>query len=50
MEGLLFFRVYPCDGFRFTFVPDGNPSHDFPVLDGNPSPINMNSANDLLLR
>ena len=41
MEGLLFFRVYPSDGFRF--IPDGNPSHEFPVLDGNPS-SNMNSA------
>jgi hypothetical protein len=36
MEGLLFCRVYPSDGFRFTFIPDGNPSHEFPVLDGNP--------------
>jgi hypothetical protein len=43
MQGLLFFRVYPSDGFRF--IPDGNPSHEFPVLDGNPS-SNMNSAND----
>ena len=41
MEGLLFFRVYPSDGFRFILIPDGNPSHEFPVLDGNP---NMNSA------
>jgi hypothetical protein len=37
MEGLLFFRVYPSDGFRFILIPDGNPSHEFPVLDGNPS-------------
>jgi hypothetical protein len=44
MEGLLFFRVYPSDGFRFILIPDGNPSHEFPVLDGNPS-SNMNSAN-----
>jgi hypothetical protein len=43
MEGLLFFRVYPSDGFRFILIPDGNPSHEFPVLDGNPS-SNMNSA------
>jgi hypothetical protein len=45
MEGLLFFRVYPSDGFRFILIPDGNPSHEFPVLDGNPS-SNMNSANN----
>ena len=45
MEGLLFFRVYPSDGFRFILIPDGNPSHEFPVLDGNPS-SNMNSANE----
>jgi hypothetical protein len=44
MEGLLFFRVYPSDGFRFILIPDGNPLHEFPVLDGNPS-SNMNSAN-----
>jgi hypothetical protein len=44
MEGLLFFQVYPSDGFRFILIPDGNPSHEFPVLDGNPS-SNMNSAN-----
>jgi hypothetical protein len=43
MEGLLFFRFYPSDGFRFILIPDGNPSHEFPVLDGNPS-SNMNSA------
>jgi hypothetical protein len=43
MEGLLFSRVYPSDGFRFILIPDGNPSHEFPVLDGNPS-SNMNSA------
>jgi hypothetical protein len=43
MEGLLFFRVYPSNGFRFILIPDGNPSHEFPVLDGNPS-SNMNSA------
>jgi hypothetical protein len=43
MEGLLFFQVYPSDGFRFILIPDGNPSHEFPVLDGNPS-SNMNSA------
>ena len=43
MEGLLFFRVYPSDGFRFILIPDGNPSHEFPVLDGNSS-SNMNSA------
>ena len=43
MEGLLFFRVYPSDGFRFMLILDGNPSHEFPVLDGNPS-FNMNSA------
>ena len=42
MEGLLFFRVYPSDGFRFILIPDGNPSHEFPVLDGNPS-SNMKS-------
>jgi hypothetical protein len=46
MEGLLFFRVYPSDGFRFILIPDGNPSQEFPVLDGNPS-SNMNSANGL---
>jgi hypothetical protein len=45
MEGLLLFRVYPSDGFRLILIPDGNPSHEFPVLDGNPS-SNMNSAND----
>jgi hypothetical protein len=44
MEGLQFFWVYPSDGFRFILIPDGNPSHEFPVLDGNPS-SNMNSAN-----
>jgi hypothetical protein len=33
MEGLLFFRVYPSDAFRFILIPDGNPSS------------NMNSAN-----
>ena len=49
MEGLLFFRVYPSDGFRFILIPDGNPSHEFPVLDGNPS-SNMNSAIDCALR
>jgi hypothetical protein len=43
MEGLLFLRVYLSDGFCFMFIPDGNPSHEFPVLDGNPS-SNMNSA------
>jgi hypothetical protein len=43
MEGLLFFRVYPSDGFRFILIPDGNSSHEFPVLDGNSS-SNMNSA------
>jgi hypothetical protein len=43
MQGLLFFRVYPSDGFRFVLIPDRNPSHEFPVLDGNPS-SNMNSA------
>ena len=48
MEGLLFFRVYPSDGFRFILIPDGNPSHEFPVLDGNPS-SNMNSAIEQLL-
>ena len=47
MEGLLFFRVYPSDGFRFILIPDGNPSHEFPVLDENPS-SNMNSANMLM--
>ena len=45
MEGLLFFRVYPSDGFCFILIPDGNPSHELPVLDGNPS-SNMNSANE----
>ena len=45
MEGLLFCRVCPSDGFRFILIPDGNPSHEFPVLDGNPS-SNMNSANN----
>jgi hypothetical protein len=45
MEGLLFFRVYPSDGFRFILIPDGNPSHEFPVLDGNAS-SNMNSASN----
>jgi hypothetical protein len=44
MEGLLFFRVYPSDGFRFILIPDGNPSHEFPILDGNPSQSNMNLA------
>jgi hypothetical protein len=41
MEGLLFFRVYPSDGIRFILIPDGNPSHEFPVflIDGNPSSI-----------
>ena len=48
MEGLLFFRVYPSDDFRFIFIPDGNPSHEFPVLNGNPS-SNMNSANETYL-
>ena len=43
MEGLLFSWVYPSDGFRFILIPDGNPSHEFPVLDGN---SNMNSANE----
>jgi hypothetical protein len=44
MEGLLFFRVYPSDGFRLPMlILDGNPSHEFPVLDGNPS-SNTNSA------
>ena len=43
MKGLLFFRVYLSDDFRFILIPDGNPSHEFPVLDGNPS-SNMNSA------
>jgi hypothetical protein len=46
MQGLLFFRVYPSDGFRFILIPDGNPSHEFPVLDGNPSSNLTNSAND----
>ena len=46
MEGLLFFWVYPSEGFRFILIPDGNLSHEFPVLDGNPS-SNMNSANEL---
>jgi hypothetical protein len=41
MESLLFFRVYPSDGFRFILIPDGNPSHEFPVLDGNPSSNNL---------
>jgi hypothetical protein len=41
MKGLLFFRVYPSDGFRFIFIQDGL---EFPVLDGNPS-SNMNLAN-----
>ena len=44
MEGLLFFWVYPSDGFLFMLISDGNLSHEFPVLDGNPS-SNMNSAN-----
>jgi hypothetical protein len=35
----------PSDGFHFILIPDGNPSHEFPVLDGNPS-SNMNSANN----
>ena len=48
MEGLLFFRVYPSDGFRFILIPDGNPSHEFPILDGNPS-SNMNAANGSIL-
>ena len=44
MEGLLFFRVYPSIvRSRFIFIPDGNLSHEFPVLDGNPS-SHMNSA------
>jgi hypothetical protein len=47
MEGLLFFRVYQSDGFRFILIPDGNPPHEFLVLDENPS-SNMNSANDVL--
>ena len=33
----------PSDGFR-SILSDGNPSEEFPVLDGNPS-TNMNSAN-----
>ena len=37
MESLLFFRVYPSDGFRFIFIPDGNPS---------PESCNVNSANE----
>jgi hypothetical protein len=45
MEGLLFFRVRPSDGFRFIrgfmFVPDGNTSHEFLVLDGNTSSIQL---------
>ena len=45
MEGLLFLRVYPPDGFRFIFIPDRNPSHEFPVLDGNPS----SNMNDIIL-
>jgi hypothetical protein len=45
MEGLLLFRVYPSDGFCFIFIPDRNPSHEFPVLDGNPRASNINSAN-----
>jgi hypothetical protein len=48
MESLLFFRVYPSDGFHFILIPDGNPSHEFHVLDGNPS-SNMNSANAMFL-
>jgi hypothetical protein len=47
MEGLLIFRVYPSEGFRFIFMSDGNPSHEFPVLDGNPS-SDMNSANEVI--
>jgi hypothetical protein len=43
MEGLLFSRVYPSDGFRFVFISEANASHEFPVLDGNPS-SHMNSA------
>ena len=43
MEGLLFFRVYPSDGFCSILIPDGNPSHEFPFLDGNLS-SNINSA------
>jgi hypothetical protein len=43
MEGLLFFFFFLSDGFRFILIPDGNLSHEFPVLDGNPS-SNMNSA------
>ena len=31
---------------RPKFILDGNPSHEFPVLDGNPS-SNMNSAIEL---
>jgi hypothetical protein len=45
MEGLLFLRVYPPDGFRFIFIPDRNPSHEFPVSDGNPS----SNMNDIIL-
>jgi hypothetical protein len=45
MEGHLFFRVYPSDGLRFLrgfiFIPDGNTSHEFPVLDGNASSIQL---------
>jgi hypothetical protein len=37
------FSGLPSDGFRFKLITDGNPSHEFPVLDGNPS-SNMNSA------
>jgi hypothetical protein len=43
MEGLLLLRVYLSDGFCFMFIRDGNPSHEFSILDGNPS-SNMNSA------
>ena len=52
MEGLLIFRVYPSEGFRFIFMSDGNSSHEFPVLDGIrhtsfPS-SDMNSANEVI--
>jgi hypothetical protein len=30
MEGLLFFRVYPSDGFRFILIPDGNLVYHIP--------------------
>ena len=50
MEDLLFFRVwvYPSDVFHFILIPDGNLSHKFPVLDGNPS-SNMNSAIEVVV-